>query len=657
MSSQRSLWSPLLSLVCFVLVVPVKIQSLSYSEGYRVCNLPFRCGNVTVGYPFWGVDRPSDCGHPDLQLYCENDMPMMTMNDLFYLVLNVDEKAQILRIAREDYLDGICPRRFGNTTLSSVFNYTNEYEIRTVLYACPLSASLSGHFTCSFTGTDKKDGYIEAGANGAGACDVGVIVPFPKSLVLQGKENKSVLKQALQDGFEIKWNISYAECGKCIESQGSCGFKINETICYCRNGQLNSSAACDISLSNQGSKQSPGPGVSSNDHNKSVFNKPRKIAIGITASVVGIIIVISMVGLGRFWKKKTEDDQRMEAFIRNCGSHAPQRYNYSDIRNVTKSFSEKLGRGGYGDVYKGKLPDGRLVAVKILKESKGNGEEFINEVTSISRTSHVNIVSLLGYCCERNKRALIYEFMCNGSLDKFIYTQESSSTNCNLEWNTLYQIVVGIARGLEYLHRGCNTRIVHFDIKPHNILLDKDFYPKISDFGLAKQSNQKESIISMLNARGTVGYIAPEVICRNFGGVSHKSDVYSYGMMILEIVGARKNINVGISQTSEVYFPDAIYNLLEPSNDFKLPGVVTEEEKETAKKMILVSLWCIQTNPSDRPSITKVVEMLEGRPENLQVPPKPYWSSPPGSFKHSFPASSSTQLASEEEPFKDLGDM
>ncbi|XP_031277512.1 PR5-like receptor kinase [Pistacia vera] len=247
--------------------------------------------------------------------------------------------------------------------------------------------------------------------------------------------------------------------------------------------------------------------------------------------------------------------------------------------------------------------------------------------------------------------------MCTGSLDKFIYTQESSSTNCNLEWNKLYQIAVGIARGLEYLHRGCNTRIVHFDIKPHNILLDKDFCPKISDFGLAKQSNQKESIISMLNARGTVGYIAPEVICRNFGGVSHKSDIYSYGMMILEIVGARKNINVRISQTSEVYFPDAIYNLVEPSNDFKLPGVVTEEEKETAKKMILVSLWCIQTNPSDRPSITKVIEMLEGRPENLQIPPKPYWSSPPRSPKHSFPASSSTQLASEEEPLKDQSDM
>ncbi|XP_044505186.1 PR5-like receptor kinase [Mangifera indica] len=354
-----------------------------------------------------------------------------------------------------------------------------------------------------------------------------------------------------------------------------------------------------------------------------------------------------MVGLGLLWKKITEDDQSTEAIIRNCGSHAPQRYKFSDVRNITKSFSEKLGQGGYGNVYKGKLPNGRLVAVKILKKSKGNGEEFINEMASMSRTSHVNIVSLLGFCFERNKRALIYEFMCNGSLDKFLYDGESSTTNCNLEWKTLYEIAIGIARGLEYLHRGCNIRIVHFDIKPYNILLNGDFCPKFSDFGLAKQSNQKNSIMSMLNTRGTVGYIAPKMFTRTFGGVSYKSDVYSYGMMILEIVGARKNIGVRISQTSEIYFPDSIYNLLELGNDFGLPGVVTEEEKQTAKKMILVSLWCIQTNPSDRPSMTKVVEMLEGRPENLQIPPKPCWSSPPRSPKLSLLASSSTQLASE----------
>ncbi|XP_031261812.1 PR5-like receptor kinase [Pistacia vera] len=194
---------------------------------------------------------------------------------------------------------------------------------------------------------------------------------------------------------------------------------------------------------------------------------------------------------------------------------------------MTNSFRDKLGEGGYGGVYKGKLLDGRNVAVKVLKEAKGNGEEFINEVASISRTSHVNIVALLGFCFEGSKRALVYEFMPNGSLEKFIY-EKSMETNQKLTWENLYQIAVGIAQGLEYLRRGCSTRILHFDIKPHNILLDEEFCPKISDFGLAKICLKKESIISLTGTRGTIGYIVPEVVSRNFGEVSHKSDVYSY---------------------------------------------------------------------------------------------------------------------------------
>lgn len=197
---------------------------------------------------------------------------------------------------------------------------------------------------------------------------------------------------------------------------------------------------------------------------------------------------------------------------------------------MTNSFAHLLGKGGYGTVYKGKLlDDGRDVAVKILKQSEGNGEEFFNEVASLSRTSHVNIVSLLGFCYERNKRAIIYEFMPNGSLDKFI----SENMSVKMEWERLYDIAVGVSRGLEYLHNGCVSRIVHFDIKPQNILLDKDLCPKISDFGLAKLCKNKESIMSMLDARGTAGYIAPEVFSRNFGGVSHNQMCIGMGWWFL----------------------------------------------------------------------------------------------------------------------------
>ncbi|KAL7260462.1 hypothetical protein ACSBR1_006179 [Camellia fascicularis] len=220
---------------------------------------------------------------------------------------------------------------------------------------------------------------------------------------------------------------------------------------------------------------------------------------------------------------------------------------------MTNSFRVKLGQRGFGCVFKGKLENGCFVAVKVLKGLKGTGEEFINEVETISPTSHVNIVTLLGFCFEGHNRALIYEFMPNGSLEKFIYDRNSSIFH-QLGWEALHRIVVGIARGLEYLHRGCNMRILHFDIKPHNILLDEDFCPKTSDFGLAKLCPQKESIISLLGTRETIGYIALE------------------------------GIDVGVDQSTKIYFPEWIYKRLELNEELGLHDNVNDEANETGWK-------------------------------------------------------------------------
>ncbi|KAI3768102.1 hypothetical protein L2E82_18534 [Cichorium intybus] len=319
----------------------------------------------------------------------------------------------------------------------------------------------------------------------------------------------------------------------------------------------------------------------------------------------------------------TAKNHQIEIFIRNYGTMAPKRFTFSEIKKMTNLFHEKLGKGGYGSVYKGQMPDGQLVAVKLLGKAIGEGNDFINEVASISRTSHVNIVKLIGFCFDRNKRALMYEFMPNGSLDKFLRGDGS-----RLDWNTLFRIAKGSARGLEYLHQDCNTRIVHFDIKPHNILLDEEFIPKISDFGLAKLCKRKESIVSVTGARGTAGYMAPEVFFKSFGGASHKSDVYSYGMMVLEMTGAHKKKISNTTSMSEAYFPDWIYKKVEDGENLGVDGVTTEEDEALARKMVMVSLWCIQSDPSDRPSISKVVEMLEGSYQSLQVPPRRFWSSP-----------------------------
>ncbi|KAG0536666.1 hypothetical protein BDA96_03G083300 [Sorghum bicolor] len=229
-------------------------------------------------------------------------------------------------------------------------------------------------------------------------------------------------------------------------------------------------------------------------------------------------------------------------------------FNYSEVINITCSLNNKLGEGGYGKVFKGRLYDGRLVAVKLLHECKGNREEFVNEVMSIGRTSHVNIVNLFGFCLERSKRALIYEYMPN----------------------------------------------------------DKDFCPKIADFGLAKLCHTKESRFSMTGARGTIGFIAPEVHSRTFGVVSTKSDVYSYGMMLLEMVGGRKNVKSIVQKSSEKYFPHWIYDHFAQDDGLQF--------------MTLIGLWCIQILPMHRPTITKVLEMFERDLHKLDMPPKQNFS-------------------------------
>ncbi|THG11202.1 hypothetical protein TEA_030185 [Camellia sinensis var. sinensis] len=309
----------------------------------------------------------------------------------------------------------------------------------------------------------------------------------------------------------------------------------------------------------------------------------------------------------------------IEDFLRSQNNLMPIMYSYLDIKKMTKGFKDKLGEGGYGCVYKGMLRSGHPAAIKILDKSKANGQDFINEVATIGRIHHINVVRLIGFCVERSKRALVYEFMPNGSLEKYIFSQEG---NVHLSCTQMYEISLGVARGIEYLHRGCDIQILHFDIKPHNILLDENFTPKLSDFGLAKLYPINDSIVSLTAARGTMGYMAPEFFYKNIGGISYKADVYSFGMLLMEMAGRRRNLNVFADHTSQIYFPSWVYDQSGEGRDIEM-GETTEEERMMVKKMIIVALWCIQMNPGDRPSMNKVVEMLEGNVELLQMPPKP----------------------------------
>ncbi|KAH6758253.1 hypothetical protein C2S51_018488 [Perilla frutescens var. frutescens] len=316
----------------------------------------------------------------------------------------------------------------------------------------------------------------------------------------------------------------------------------------------------------------------------------------------------------------------IESFLQSDNKLVPIRYSYSDIKKMTRDFQDKLGEGGYGSVYKGKLRSGHDVAVKLLGKSAGNGQEFINEIATIGRVHHVNVVKLVGYCAEGSKHALVLDFMSNGSLEKYLFNREKMNS---LNWDTKFEIAVGVARGIEYLHHGCNIQILHFDIKPHNILLDDKFIPKISDFGLAKFFSSDKNTVTMTVARGTIGYVAPELISRSIGAVSYKADVYSFGMLLMEIVSLKKDL-IANNGDSSLYFPYWIYDHFNQGLDIEIERTAKNNEndendnmRKLARKMTIVALWCIKMNPDDRPSMKKVLEMLEGDAESLKIPDYP----------------------------------
>ncbi|KAL8476645.1 hypothetical protein ACS0TY_029078 [Phlomoides rotata] len=582
---------------------------------YQTCRQPFQCGRLeNIGYPFYGGDRPPSCGYPGFDLDCRGDDPLITTASMTYRVLDFDTSTRTLKVSRDDLWSTLCPPSPSNTTLNfTLFDFYSRADDQniTIYYGCPdgqpntLPFRTQTQFFCggsSFFAAGRAVAELSVG------CSRLISVRVNQSATLELSNittaTADLLQGALRSGFSIQWSADDDNFRACSRSGGFCGYNPTSAsfACHCTNGT--SASIC----SGNGAPRA-GPKM--------------YVIVGVSLGMTALITLsIILYYITKRCRVHQESNQDVDKFLLNHGSLAPKRYSYNEIKKMTKSFADKLGQGGYGIVYRGEIPDGQIVAVKVLTKTHDNTEDFINEVASISRTSHVNVVNLLGFCYDGKKRALVYEFMSNKSLDKFISNTDLIDQECSLEWEKLFEIAVGVARGLEYLHRGCNTRIVHFDIKPQNILLDENFCPKISDFGLAKLFKKEQSIMSTVGARGTIGYIAPEVFFRSFGAVSHKSDVYSYGMMLLEMAEAKKIGVSGAIQSSENYFPDIIYEYVLLENK----DLIAEEKEETNRKMLLVGLWCIQTAPSDRPSMTKVVEMLQGSLQSIQIPPKPILS-------------------------------
>ncbi|XP_057971092.1 G-type lectin S-receptor-like serine/threonine-protein kinase At4g27290 isoform X2 [Malania oleifera] len=336
----------------------------------------------------------------------------------------------------------------------------------------------------------------------------------------------------------------------------------------------------------------------------------------------GIIILIHYISKAR--RKLKESNNVENSYTKEMQEEDMElpTFDMASIANATNNFSidMKLGEGGFGPVYKGTLPDGQGIAVKRLSLTSGQGlNEFKNEVTLMAKLQHRNLVKLLGCCDEGDERILIYEYMPNRSLDFFLFDQTKSKL---LEWSTRFHIIFGIARGLLYLHQDSRLRIIHRDLKASNILLDNEMNAKISDFGLARCFGNTQITANTTRVVGTYGYMAPEYTID--GLFSIKSDVFSFGVLLLEIVTGKKNKGFYHASHNLNLIGEA-WRLWKEGRPLELITNAPYEDSchvSEILRCIHVGLLCVQHKPCDRPSMSSVVLMLSSE-NTLSQPKKP----------------------------------
>ncbi|XP_019707010.2 receptor-like serine/threonine-protein kinase SD1-8 isoform X1 [Elaeis guineensis] len=364
----------------------------------------------------------------------------------------------------------------------------------------------------------------------------------------------------------------------------------------------------------------------------------------IIAVVVGSVLGILLLGFicCCFWKKKKRTRRQAQStlgsvsFASNYIDESTEGrelelplFDLGTIAAATNNFSiqNKLGEGGFGPVYKGKLGDEQEIAVKRLAKTSVQGlDEFKNEVMLIAKLQHRNLVRLLGCCVQGEERMLIYEYMPNRSLDAFLFDKAKAAL---LDWRTRYHIIVGIARGILYLHQDSRFRIIHRDLKASNILLDKEMNPKISDFGMARIFGGDETEANTRRVVGTYGYMSPEYAMD--GIFSVKSDVFSFGVLVLEIISGKKNRGIYLSHRHVNLLGHAWSSWKEGNGlDLVDDSIVHSFPVSEALRCIKVGLLCVQEHPEDRPTMSSVVLMLGSENTPLPDPKQPGFVSTKG---------------------------
>ncbi|XP_010433927.1 PREDICTED: cysteine-rich receptor-like protein kinase 18 [Camelina sativa] len=420
-------------------------------------------------------------------------------------------------------------------------------------------------------------------------------------------------------------DVSSENCSTCLRTnvndydnccRGYQGGVISRPNCFFRWEVYSFSGAIDqINL-----PKSPPPSPTTSPV-ANITKKDRRISGGTIAGIVAVIVVtiiLIVVGLVIFRRRKQKQDidLPMESV----------QFDLKTIESATSNFSErnKLGKGGFGEVYKGMLMNGTEIVVKRLSKTSGQGEvEFKNEVVVVAKLQHINLVRLLGFSLQGEEKLLVYEFVSNKSLDYFLF--DAMKRN-QLDWTMRRNIIGGITRGILYLHQDSRLKIIHRDLKASNILLDADMNPKISDFGMARIFGMDQTVANTGRVVGTFGYMSPEYVTH--GQFSMKSDVYSFGVLILEIISGKKNSSFyqmnGLVNNLVTY----VWRLWENKSLHELidPGIKEDHKSHEVIRYIHTGLLCVQENPADRPTMATIHQMLTTSSITLPVP------LPPGFF-------------------------
>ncbi|XVF43594.1 hypothetical protein PTKIN_Ptkin02bG0052200 [Pterospermum kingtungense] len=323
----------------------------------------------------------------------------------------------------------------------------------------------------------------------------------------------------------------------------------------------------------------------------------------------------------KHFKFNSGKEGRNEDDLEKIAQQEQKHFSFETLAAATKDFHphHKLGQGGFGPVYRGKLDDGREIAVKKLSQSSNQGKkEFENEAKLLARVQHRNVVNLLGYCAHGSEKLLVYEYVTNQSLDKLLF---KSNRKDDLDWKRRYEIISGIARGLLYLHEDSHNRIIHRDIKASNILLDDKWVPKIADFGMARLFPEDGTHVNTRVA-GTNGYMAPEYVMH--GRLSVKADVFSFGVVVLELISGQKNSSFNLDAEAENLL-DWAYKLYKKGKSLEMmdPALVPSANPEQVATCIQIGLLCTQGEPQLRPDMSRVVIMLSKKPGSLNEPTRP----------------------------------